>query len=108
MYNTFTELEKGKVKKLLLHERLACEHAFRLLVSRQSPDSVSIRHFAGMIKFYKPNVSECLSITSVTPPPCLTVSVVCWFQQNFDYIFSGEPAAVTRDSTVATIYLNNG
>uniref|UniRef100_T1IK76 Ion transport domain-containing protein n=1 Tax=Strigamia maritima TaxID=126957 RepID=T1IK76_STRMM len=35
VYETFTVIEKEKFRKLLLHKRKACQHAFKLLVSKQ-------------------------------------------------------------------------
>lgn len=40
VYETFTGIEKDKFRKLLLHKRKACKLAFRLLVSKQSPDAI--------------------------------------------------------------------
>jgi two pore calcium channel protein 1 len=35
VYDTFSNLEKKKVKKLFFHKRLGCQHAFRLLVTKE-------------------------------------------------------------------------
>lgn len=58
VYNTFTSLEKSKVKKLMLHRRHACEHAFRLLVSKRHRNSISLCNFAGLMKFYRPGAKK--------------------------------------------------
>lgn len=57
VYDTFSGLEKEKMKKLILHERSACEQAFRLLVSQLNPNGISIRHFVGLMRFYTPRAS---------------------------------------------------
>ncbi|XP_074641111.1 two pore calcium channel protein 1-like isoform X2 [Tubulanus polymorphus] len=54
VYESFTRFEKAKLKKLFLHKRQACQYAFSLLVSKRHPKQISIRHFQGLLKFYKP------------------------------------------------------
>lgn len=43
VYEIFTRMEKDKFRKLMLHRRLACQHAFRLLVPKHSPDRISFK-----------------------------------------------------------------
>jgi two pore calcium channel protein 1 len=57
VYETFTRIEKHKFRKLLLHRRAACDHAFRLLVSRTTPDRMAFRHFHGLMTFFRPTMS---------------------------------------------------
>lgn len=52
---TFTYRERDKFKKLFLHKRKACQHSFKLLVSRQSPDKMRFRQFDGLVRYYAPN-----------------------------------------------------
>ncbi|XP_012350107.1 two pore calcium channel protein 1 isoform X3 [Apis florea] len=52
---TFTAAERDKFKKLFLHKRKACQHAFKLLVSKQSPDKMRFRQFEGLMRYYAPN-----------------------------------------------------
>lgn len=52
---TFTSRERDKFKKLFLHKRKACQHAFRLLVSKQDPDKMRFRQFDGLMRYYAPN-----------------------------------------------------
>lgn len=52
---TFTSRERDKFKKLFLHKRKACQHAFRLLVSKQDPDKMRFRQFEGLMRYYAPN-----------------------------------------------------
>lgn len=52
---TFTSRERDKFKKLFLHKRKACQHAFKLLVSRQNPDKMRFRQFEGLMRYYAPN-----------------------------------------------------
>lgn len=52
---TFTSRERDKFKKLYLHKRKACQHAFRLLVSKQDPDKMRFRQFDGLMRYYAPN-----------------------------------------------------
>ncbi|KAG8190159.1 hypothetical protein JTE90_008693 [Oedothorax gibbosus] len=54
VYETFTRIEKDKFRKLLLHRRKACQQAFRLLVTRNSPLQMSFRHFHGLMKYFQP------------------------------------------------------
>eukprot|EP00062_Callorhinchus_milii_P016769 gi/632968409/ref/XP_007900510.1/ PREDICTED: two pore calcium channel protein 1 [Callorhinchus milii] len=57
VFDTFNDVEKKKFKSLLLHKRLAIEHAFRLLVSKQKPDGIVFKQFEGLLKFFKPRMS---------------------------------------------------
>ncbi|XP_049818861.1 two pore calcium channel protein 1-like isoform X2 [Aethina tumida] len=57
VYETFTAVEKNKFRKLLLHKRQACKLAFRLLVSRQTPDGIKFKQFHGLMKYYCPQSS---------------------------------------------------
>ncbi|KYN42644.1 Two pore calcium channel protein 1 [Trachymyrmex septentrionalis] len=56
---TFTSCERDKFKKLFLHKRKACQHAFELLVSKQNPDKIRFRQFEGLMRYYAPNKSIC-------------------------------------------------
>ena len=58
VYETFTRIEKDKFRKLLLHRRLACKHAFKLLVSKSMPDQMPFKHFNGVVSFYRPKMSK--------------------------------------------------
>lgn len=58
VYETFTSIEREKFKKLLLHKRLACRHAFRLLVTKQHPGKMRYRQFEGLMRYYKPKKSK--------------------------------------------------
>jgi two pore calcium channel protein 1 len=58
VYEAFTRIEKDKFRKLLLHRRKACQHAFRLLVTRINPTKISFRHFEGLMLYYKPRASR--------------------------------------------------
>lgn len=54
VYETFTRIEKQKFRKLLLHRRNACQHAFRLLVTKTSTSKIRFEHFCGLMRHYKP------------------------------------------------------
>lgn len=54
---TFTSAERDKFKKLFLHKRKACQHAFKLLVSKQNPNKMRFRQFEGLMRYYAPNKS---------------------------------------------------
>ncbi|OXU24398.1 hypothetical protein TSAR_012887 [Trichomalopsis sarcophagae] len=54
---TFTSAERDKFKKLFLHKRKACQHAFKLLVSKQSPDQMRFKQFEGLMRYYAPQKS---------------------------------------------------
>ncbi|CAL4124824.1 unnamed protein product, partial [Meganyctiphanes norvegica] len=53
VFVVFSDLEKDKFRKLLLHKRRACQLAFRLLVTRSHPNHIPYRHFYGLMKFLK-------------------------------------------------------
>ncbi|XP_072443460.1 two pore channel protein 1 isoform X2 [Chiloscyllium punctatum] len=57
VFDTFNDVEKKKFKSLLLHKRLAIEHAFRLLVSKRRPNGVSFKQFEGLMRFYSPRMN---------------------------------------------------
>nr|XP_023012709.1 two pore calcium channel protein 1-like isoform X1 [Leptinotarsa decemlineata] len=54
VYETFTGIEKDKFRKLLLHKRQACKLAFRLLVSKQTPNNMRFKQFLGLMRYYSP------------------------------------------------------
>lgn len=58
VYETFTTIEKEKCRKLLLHRRKACQHAFKLLVSQSYPSNITFSHFEGLLSYYKPHKSK--------------------------------------------------
>ncbi|XP_063396225.1 two pore channel protein 1-like isoform X1 [Mytilus trossulus] len=58
VYDTFSNLEKTKVKKLFFHKRLGCQHAFRLLVTKEDNKSIKLKHFLGMMKHLRPKKSR--------------------------------------------------
>lgn len=52
---TFTSAERDKFKKLFLHKRKACQHAFQLLVSKQNPEQMRFKQFEGLMRYYAPH-----------------------------------------------------
>ncbi|XP_050410021.1 two pore channel protein 1 isoform X1 [Patella vulgata] len=58
VYDTFSNLEKTKFQKLLIHKRIGCQHAFKLLVSDQNQHELHMKHFMGMMKKYHPSKSR--------------------------------------------------
>lgn len=54
VYETFTSIERDKFRKLFLHKREACRRAFRLLVSKQNPETVRFKQFLGLMRYYEP------------------------------------------------------
>ena len=52
VYEAFTAEEAKKFKKLFLHKRLACQHAFKLLVTKENPNSICFVHFSGMLSYF--------------------------------------------------------
>ncbi|XP_060068697.1 two pore channel protein 1-like [Ylistrum balloti] len=54
VYDTFSNLEKSKLKKLFFHKRVGCRHAFRLLVTKRHSNHIQLKHFAGMMKYFRP------------------------------------------------------
>ena len=52
VYEAFTAEEAKKFKKLFLHKRLACQHAFKLLVTKENPSNICYVHFSGMLSYF--------------------------------------------------------
>lgn len=71
---TFTFRERDKFKKLFLHKRKACQHAFKLLVSKQDPDKMRFRQFEGLMRYYAPNkcayIRLCIVLWTLVPSFC--------------------------------------
>jgi len=57
VYDSFTRIEVGKFKKLFLHKRKACQHAFKLLVTKDNTEGVSFANFSGLISHFSPRSS---------------------------------------------------
>ncbi|XP_066467222.1 two pore channel protein 1 [Tiliqua scincoides] len=57
VFDTFNDIEKKKFRSLLLHKRTAIQHAYHLLVSKQSPSGISFKQFDGLMRFYRPRMS---------------------------------------------------
>eukprot|EP00092_Neocalanus_flemingeri_P012722 GFUD01013709.1.p1 GENE.GFUD01013709.1~~GFUD01013709.1.p1 ORF type:complete len:872 (+),score=167.61 GFUD01013709.1:299-2914(+) len=55
VYDSFTAEEVKKFKKLFLHKRKACQHAFKLLVTKENPHSICFVHFSGLVSYYSPS-----------------------------------------------------
>jgi len=55
--NTFAENEEKKLKGLLLHRREACRRAFKLLNSKSCPNHISVKHYAGLMRYFTPRMS---------------------------------------------------
>ncbi|XP_071515721.1 two pore channel protein 1-like isoform X2 [Panulirus ornatus] len=58
VFVVFSDIEKDKFRKLLVHKRKACQFAFCLLVTRSQPTHIPFRHFEGLLKFFRPNTSH--------------------------------------------------
>lgn len=58
VYETFTNIEREKFRKLLLHKRQACHHAFCLLTTKQNPTKLRFRQFEGLMRYLAPNKSN--------------------------------------------------
>ncbi|XP_005089220.2 two pore calcium channel protein 1 [Aplysia californica] len=54
VYDTFSNLEKAKVRSLFFHKREGCVHAFRLLVTQNNHTHLTVKHFIGMMEFFVP------------------------------------------------------
>ncbi|XP_020622394.1 two pore calcium channel protein 1-like [Orbicella faveolata] len=54
VYDTFTNIEKNKFRKLFLHKRQAVRQAYKLLCSESPPHWISLSKFIGLMSFYKP------------------------------------------------------
>ncbi|XP_068750290.1 two pore channel protein 1-like isoform X2 [Montipora capricornis] len=58
VYDTFTNIEKDKFRKLFLHKRYAVRKAYKKLCSRSPPHWISWQHFAGLMNFFKSSTSR--------------------------------------------------
>ncbi|KAG7163232.1 Two pore calcium channel protein 1-like 1 [Homarus americanus] len=58
VFVVFSDIEKDKFRKLLVHKRRACQYSFRLLVTRSQPTHIPFRHFQGLLKFFRPHTSH--------------------------------------------------
>ncbi|XP_048257055.1 two pore calcium channel protein 1-like isoform X1 [Haliotis rufescens] len=54
VYDTFLNLEKVKIRSLFFHKREGCQHAFKLVTTKQNCSTLSVRHFVGMMRFFRP------------------------------------------------------
>ena len=50
-------MEKGKLQQLLLHRRKAAQHAYRLLLSRNNRNGITLPHFRGLLRHVDTNRS---------------------------------------------------
>lgn len=57
-YEKYSSVEREKFRRLFLHRRLCCRHAFNLLTSDEHPDCVIFKHFEGVVKILKPGISR--------------------------------------------------
>ncbi|XP_054279606.1 two pore calcium channel protein 1-like isoform X2 [Macrosteles quadrilineatus] len=57
VYETFTNIEREKFRKLLLHKRQACQHAFCLLTTKHNPTKMRFRQFEGLMRYFAPRKS---------------------------------------------------
>lgn len=52
VYETFTTIEKEKIKKLILHKHKGSELAFNLLVSKDHSKQLRFKQFQGLMKYF--------------------------------------------------------
>ncbi|KAL7986763.1 hypothetical protein Chor_013046 [Crotalus horridus] len=57
LLTTANAIEKMKFRSLLLHKRMAIQHAYRLLVSKQRPSGIAFKQFDGLLCFYAPRMN---------------------------------------------------
>lgn len=58
VYNSFSQIEKEKFRKLFLHRRKACHQAFRTLVTEHNVHSMKFVHFNGLLEHLKPTSTQ--------------------------------------------------
>ncbi|XP_050723156.1 two pore channel protein 1-like isoform X2 [Eriocheir sinensis] len=58
VFVVFSDIEKEKFRKLLVHKRRACQYAFRLLVTCSQPSHIPFRHFRGLLRFFRPGTGD--------------------------------------------------
>ncbi|XP_022783902.1 two pore calcium channel protein 1-like [Stylophora pistillata] len=58
VYDTFTNIEKNKFRKLFLHKRQGVRKAYKLLHSECPPHRISWDTFKGLMSYYKPKRTD--------------------------------------------------
>ena len=58
VYNKFSQSQLLKLQKLYIHRHKAAEWAFDLLTTKANPGFVTYNHFEGMMRYYRPKMSE--------------------------------------------------
>lgn len=58
VYETFTSIEKEKMKKLYLHKQKGCELAFNLLLSKTNVKELRFKQFQGLMKYFAADKSK--------------------------------------------------
>lgn len=57
-YEKYSSVAKEKFRRLFLHRRLCCRHAFALLTSDKTPNAVTFKAFEGVVSKVKPGISR--------------------------------------------------
>ena len=58
VFVSFSNIEREKFRKLFLHKRAACQHAFQLLISHLNQNGIAYQHLDGLLRYYKPKLSK--------------------------------------------------
>ncbi|XP_065205585.1 two pore calcium channel protein 1-like [Planococcus citri] len=58
VYETFTTIEKEKMKKLYLHKHKGCNLAYDLLVSKNNAKQLRFKLFQGLMRYFAPKKSD--------------------------------------------------
>lgn len=57
-YEKYSTVAKEKFRRLFLHRRLCCRHAFSLLCSELQTEAITFARFEGVVKIIKPGISR--------------------------------------------------
>ena len=57
-YEKYSSVAKEKFRRLFLHRRLCCRHAFALLCSESHTDCLTFARFQGVVQIIKPGISR--------------------------------------------------
>lgn len=57
-YEKYSSVAKEKFRRLFLHRRLCCRHAFNLLTSDANPEGITFKRFEGVVRIIKPGISR--------------------------------------------------
>lgn len=95
VYETFTTIEKEKMKKLYLHKHKGCELAYNLLVSKSNSKQLRFKLFQGLMRYFAPKKSNFLW-------SCHKCNIYTLKFSSMNFLLTGD-----RDIVIIFKYLNS-